>query len=278
MAQNIAVLKQEIENIISGKKATVGVSILSIENGDALAINGDDRFAMMSIFKFHIALAVLKKVDEGELSLHEKIFIKRNELLDTWSPIKEKYPNGNVSLTLGEILEYTVSHSDNNGCDILLRLIGGTQAVQKFINSIGIKDFTIKYNEEQMAKWENAKVNTTTPQAMVKLLTLFYDCKILSKDNTKYLYGLMEANSRGAALIRGGLPANTKVAHRTGMSGNNNGVQMALNNAGIVTLPDGKHFAIAVFVNNSTERQEITENIIAGIAKAAWNYFTTKAQ
>ena len=278
-AQDTAALREQIEHIISGKKATVGVSVLGIESGDTLAINGTRNFPMMSVFKFHIALTVLSKVDKRELSLNQKVFISRKELLDTWSPIKDKYPDGDVTLTLNEILRYTVSHSDNNGCDILLRLIGGTQFVQEFINELGIKDFIIKYNEVQMAQADNARANTTTPQATVKLLNLFYNKKILSKKSTQYLYGLMEENSRGATLIKGKLPAGTVVAHRTGMSGTDeNGLQIALNNIGIIALPNGKHVAIAIYVNDITERKEVAEAIIADIAKVAWDYFIAKSK
>ncbi|MGG1920183.1 serine hydrolase [Chryseobacterium sp. NRRL B-14798] len=95
---------------------------------------------MLSVFKFHIALAVLNRVDEGILKLDQKFFIKKEDLLpETWSPIREEYPQGNMYLTLDQLLRYTVSHSDNNGCDILLNIIGGTETVQKFINQQGLK-------------------------------------------------------------------------------------------------------------------------------------------
>ncbi len=46
---------------------------------------------MQSVFKFHIALAVLDLVDQGKLSLDQKVFIKKSELLpNTWSPIRKK--------------------------------------------------------------------------------------------------------------------------------------------------------------------------------------------
>lgn len=82
-------------------------------------------------------------------------------------------------------MRYTVSHSDNNGCDILLDLIGGTETVQKFIEKQGIKDFTIKVNELQMGNWENLYLNTTTPIATTELLEKFYTGKILKKGNYK---------------------------------------------------------------------------------------------
>jgi beta-lactamase class A len=120
--------------------------------------------------------------------LTQKIFIKKEELhKDTWSPIRDEHPNGNIYLTLDQLMRYTVSHSDNNGCDILLELIGGTKTVQKFINNHGIKDFIIKVNEQEMRTWETLYINTTTPLATNELLEKFYKGKILKKKSTKYL-------------------------------------------------------------------------------------------
>ena len=70
-------LRQKIEQIISTKKADVGVSILNLENGDTLSFNGNKHYPMISAFKFHIALTVLDKVDKGELSLNQKLLSKK---------------------------------------------------------------------------------------------------------------------------------------------------------------------------------------------------------
>ena len=86
-------LKHKIEQIIKTKDATVGVSIRGIESKDSLNINGEMHFPMQSVFKFHIALAVLDQVDQGKLTLNQEIFISKKELLpNTWSPIRDKYP------------------------------------------------------------------------------------------------------------------------------------------------------------------------------------------
>ena len=101
-------LRRNIAQILDSKNAVVGVSVCGIENNDTLSINGDDHFPMQSVFKFHIALAILHEVDKGKFSLDQKIFIKKSDLLpDTWSPIRGKYPNGNVALSLSELLQYT---------------------------------------------------------------------------------------------------------------------------------------------------------------------------
>jgi beta-lactamase class A len=277
-AQPTNELRQQLNQIISSKNATVGISIKGIEDKDTLSINGNLKAPMMSVFKFHIALAVLNKVDEGKLSLTQEIFIKKKDLHEnTWSPMREDYPDGNVNLTLDKLLRYTVSHSDNNGCDILIDLVGGAKVVQKFINQQGIKDFVIKVNEDQMKTWKNLYINTTTPLATTTLLEKFFKGEILKESTTKYLYQIMTETSRGLTWMKAGLPENTELAHRTGISGTNDAnLRVAMNDIGIVKLPNGKHFILSVYLKNITEKQEDTEKIIADITKATWHYFTRK--
>lgn len=271
-------LRKELNEIISSKNATVGISIKNIETNDTLSINGNLKMPMMSVFKFHIALATLNLVDKNKLKLNDNFFIKKEELPEnTWSPIRDEFPNGNINLTLDQLLRYTVSHSDNNGCDILLKIIGGSNTVQKFINKNGIKDFTIKYNEQEMNSWDKLYVNSTTPLATTKLLEKFYQGKILKKATTKYLYQIMVETSRGLTWMKAGLPENTELAHRTGISDRNeNDLRAALNDVGIFKLPNGNHVILSVYLKNITEERSDTEKIIADIAKATWKYYEKK--
>ncbi|CEJ68841.1 beta-lactamase class A [Chryseobacterium oranimense] len=269
-------LEQKINSITKGKKATVGVSVLGFENNFKFSKNGDKPLPTLSVFKFHIACAVLDLVDQGKLSLDQKIFFKKEDILEnTWSPIREKYPEANVSLSLGEVLDYTVALSDNNGCDMLLRLIGGTETVQKFMDSKGVKGFQIKHNEDDMHKnWKTQYENYSTPNSAVLLLKKFYDGKLLSKKSTDYLMQIMIGTKTGTNKIVEQLPKNTPVAHKTGSSGKyDNGLTVAENDMGIITLPDGKHYAIAVFVNNSTETDEVNCRMVSDISKAVWDDF-----
>lgn len=91
-------LRDKIEQILSDKNAVVGVSIIGNNGKDTLSLNGDRRFPMQSVFKFHIALAVLSEIDKGKLSLDQKIEIGKNELLpeDFWSPLRDENPNGGI--------------------------------------------------------------------------------------------------------------------------------------------------------------------------------------
>lgn len=272
-------LKKEINQIIKGKNATVGVSLLDFESNKSIDINGNKRLPILSVFKFHIALAVLDLVDQGKLSLDQNIFIKKEELLEnTWSPIRENYPEGNFDMTLGELIKYTVAQSDNNGCDILLRLIGGTETVQKFINSKGIKDFKIIYNEEKMHEGHQFHYgNWTTTNAANNLLKKFYDGKIVSKSSTDFLMKTMLETNTGANKIVAQLPKGTWVAHKTGSSGKDEkGLTVAENDMGIITLSNGKHYALSVFVSDSMESEVTNTKMVADISKLVFDYFSKK--
>lgn len=272
-------LKKEINQIIKGKNATVGVSVLDFESNKSISINGNKKLPMLSVFKFHIALAVLDQVDQGKLSLDQNIFIKKEELLEnTWSPIRENYPEGNFDMTLGKLIKYTVAQSDNNGCDILLRLIGGTETVQKFINSKGVKNFQIKADEEKMHQgYEFMYWNWTTTNASNTLLKNFYDGKIVSKSSTDFLMKTMLETNTGANKIVAQLPKGTWVAHKTGSSGKDEkGLTIAENDMGIITLLNGKHYALSVFISDSMESEVTNTKMVADISKLVFDYFSKK--
>lgn len=272
-------LKKEILQITKGKNATVSVSVLDFENNKSVHIKGNKKLPMLSVFKFHIGLAVLNEVDQGKLNLDQKILIKKSDLLEnTWSPIRERFPEGDIEMPLGLLIKYTVAESDNNGCDILLRLIGGTETVQKFINSKGVRNFTIKVNEEQMHQgFEFMYLNTTTANSANQLLKDFRDKKIVSKTSTDFLMTTMLETSTGKNKIVAQLPESVPVAHKTGSSGKNEkGLTIAENDIGIVTLPGGKSYALSIFVSDSMESAETNTKMIADISKIVFDYFSKK--
>ncbi|WP_079242197.1 CGA/CIA family class A beta-lactamase [Chryseobacterium indologenes] len=271
-----SLLEQKINSILKNKKATVSVSVLGFENGFKYDKNADKKLPMQSVFKFHIAAAVLNFVDQGKLSLDQKVVLDKSNLLEnTWSPLRDQYPGGNVEIPLSEVIEYTVAKSDNNGCDILLKLLGGTQTVQKFMDSKGVKGFQIKYNEEDMHKdWNVQYENYSTTKSAIDVLKKFYDGKLLSKKSTDYLMKVLWSTSTGMNKIVEQLPKNTPVARKTGASGKNNaGLTGAENEIGIITLPNGKHYALAVFVSNSTETDAVNCRMISDISREVWEYF-----
>lgn len=282
-AQSKDALQQKIQGIVASTNAVVGVSIIGNNGKDKISVNDEKRFPMQSVFKFHIGLSMLSEIDKGKFSLEQKVEIsKKDLLLDLYSPIKDEYPHG-TTLTIAEILEYTVSQSDNVGCEILLRMLGGAPAVENYFVKNKFKDIAIKFNEEQQqANWDLQFHNWTTPKAANKILESFYfnKKKLLSQKSYDFIWKIMRETETGKNRLKGQLPAGTVVAHKTGSSGVNKttGVTAAVNDIGIVFLPNGRHFFISVFVTDSKESAAANEKIIADIAKASWDHFTKKTK
>lgn len=269
-------LTTKIEKIVKDKNANVGVSIIETNNKKIVDINGNNLYSMLSTVKFPIALTVLKKVEEGKLQMEQKIFIKKEELLEnTWSPYKEKFPEGNTHITLEEAMKWMISYSDNNLTDIILRLIGGPKEVEQYFPS---KNLIVKNNEEEMHEnWDAQFVNKITPNEATKLLRKFYKGKILNKTNTTWLYNAMINNTTGGNRIKAKLPKDIKVAHRTGTSfTNDKGMTGAINDFGIIELPNKKKIIICVLINDTYENFKKSEEIIADIAKTTYEYYSRK--
>ncbi len=272
-------LRGRIENYLKTRKAETGVAMMHIEKGDTLTINNHKAYPMQSVYKFHLALAVLDAVSRGRFSMGDTLVMDSTDLqLNTWSPIVRDYPNRQAKLTLGDIIRYTVSHSDNNGCDFLFRLVGGTQYVEDFILSAGVKNVSIKATEDEMHRNEKAQfTNTTTPFAAVELLAKFFKKEIVAGQYRDFLWDAMASTSTGPDRIRGLLPAQTVVAHKTGSSGNSDSdTTYAFNDIGIIRLPDGSHLAIAVLITNSMENDSINARMIADVGKMAYDHYAKK--
>jgi beta-lactamase class A len=270
-AQMVAISK-EVDGI-------VGAGVMNLKSKETVVWNGDHRFPMQSVFKFPLAMAVLDQVDKKKLSLEQKIHLtKKDYFAKTHSPMRDKYPDAEVDVTLADLLAYTVSQSDNIACDILFRLIGGEKVVDTYIHSLGIKDIAIVANEEKMhSGWEVQYTNWCQPKAMLQLLDIFYQGKKLSKTSSDYLWKVTTEGPTGLKRIKGLIGADAVVAHKTGTSGSNSqGLMGGINDVGIVKLKKGQDFAIVVYVSDTHVKTEAAEQVIAKIAKVAADYYSDK--
>jgi beta-lactamase class A len=269
-------LNKQMNEIAGLSQGRVGAAVLLLESGKSVEINGDERFPMQSVYKLPIAMAVLDQVDRGSFKLEHRVRVERSELVPAklHSPLRDKYPDGDVELPLRELLQYNVSESDGTACDVLLRIIGGPEAVSKYLREIGIKEIIVADTEMEMSKSNAVQYrNWATPKGAIALLKLLHEGTVLSAQSRELLAKLMIETPTGPKRIKGLLPQNTIVAHKTGTSGTVNGITAATNDIGIITLPNGKHLAVAVFVSDAKADSETREGVIARIAKAAYDAF-----
>jgi beta-lactamase class A len=269
----------KIRAIINPLKGHVGVGIMDLDADYSVTVNGLEQFPMQSVYKFPLAIAILNMVDEGRLSLEQNVHIPGGSLdTNTWSPLVTDFPNQDINITLAELIDYTVGKSDNNGCDVLFQIAGGTEAVNRYIHGLGVEGIAIAATEKEMKqRWEVQYTNWCQPAAMLQLLQIFYDGRALSRESNQFLMKVMTEGVNPANRIKRMLPEDAVVAHKTGTGNTNDeGITSATNDVGIVTLPDGRRFAIVVYVSDYKGGIERGSRAIAEIAKLAWDHFTVR--
>lgn len=269
-AGNMDDLRDDLRAYVNKVDATVGVAVMTAD-GDTLTVNNEVRYPMMSVFKFHQALAVSDYLDRNGLSLDEVVKVTPADLLlNTWSPIKDKYPGG-VELSVGDMLGYTLQWSDNLGCNVLFDRFVSPEATEAFIHGLGVDGVEIKHDEEDMYRNHAASYeNWSSPYAAVLLLDKFVEGKAVGEPYYSFIRYLMLTCTTGTGRLAAPFKGSDYiVGHKTG-SGyvNADGRLMACNDIGFVLSPDGrKQYLIAVFVRDSGLAEKDTEAVIATVSR-----------
>jgi len=299
-----ALLQERLNNLdISSVQGNVGIGILDLNSRKSWFLNGKQRFPMQSVYKLPIAIAVLRLVDEGKISLAQSVTITRQELAP-WSPIIKEFKGDSAQFTVQNLLERSVGISDNTAADALVRLIGGTKQVNAILgrlkirevrvdrleqqmqpDSVGITNFRPELIDEQkfaqavqkipehvkkaaLEKYLTDPRDTATPEGIVDLLSKLHSNQLLSRNSTALLLKIMTDSPTGQKRLKAGLPMNWSIAHKTGTGLNVLDRNTATNDVGIVSSPDGKRVAIAVFIAGSKAPLEKREKVMSNIASA----------
>jgi beta-lactamase class A len=297
-------LERELARLAKTAGGTVGVSAVHIESGRRVALNSSERFPMASTYKVPIAVQLLTRVDQGEITLDRMIELKPSDLHPGSGTLAPLLNQPGVVLSVRNLLELMLRVSDNSATDLVLRLAGGPEAVTAGMRALDIRDMEISrptvnliadyegYTLPPEREWtpelfqklygsttpesrgaaarrfETDPRDTTTPEAMVALLGRIYRGGLLKPESGALLIDILERCQTGESRLKGILPPETVVAHKTGAIGG------STNDVGIITLPDeAGHVAIAVFVKSSAKGMAARERAIAQIARAVYDFF-----
>lgn len=271
-----AELQKQIAEIAKEAKGKVGVYATVIETGQTASFNENEKFAMQSVVKLPISMAVMKQVVDGKRALDQNVKIAKEEFVPSnmRSPIRDANPNG-AEMTVEGLLRAAISESDGTAADVLQRVAGGAAGVQAYIDSLGIADMQVKHSHKEFGeKWELQYENWATPISAINLLKALWgekNCADNQKCGELLLISFMTESNNPPNRLKGMLPKGTVVAHKTGSGGTRNGTTSATNDVGRITLPNGHHLAIAVFVGDSTADLATRERVIARIARAVFD-------
>jgi beta-lactamase class A len=260
-----------LQAIAAPAGGAVGFAALDLASGRTLGLNERQVFPTQSVFKFPIAIEVLRQVDARKLALDRAVTLDRS---DARGGVANAFAVPGRA-TIRQLLDAMVVRSDNVACDKLLALVGGPRAVDARMRALGIDGIAIRFSELEMGSGKGD--NSATPAAMVALLAKLARGQLgLSPGAAKLLDELLLNVATGPRRIKGGLPPGTPVAHKTGTSGTRDGKTDATNDVGLVTLPNGNRVAVAVFVSASPADEATRERTIAGLARVAYDTFIAK--
>src|SRR5258708_6314480 len=165
-------LPKEFEEIARDANGRVGVAVMLLESRESAELRGDEHFPMHSVYKLPIAMAMLRRVDRGELQLDQTVKVEKTDFVrkGMYSPMRDKYPQG-AQLTIAELLRYAVAESDGTASDALLKLTGGTRGVMLFLNNINVSGVNVVNSEKEIGRdWQTQYENWATPKAALELL------------------------------------------------------------------------------------------------------------
>lgn len=282
----------------------LGVAATVVESGRTVSYRGGERFPMASTFKVAVAMAVLARVDSGRLALDDSLEVLPRDFRRPPSQVADTVGPGGGKTTVRTLVRSMLVFSDNTATDALMRHLGGPRAVQAHLASRGIRGISVDRSEGEViwayngvrdvppesawtrqefdrrvaavpaAERDSARArfladprDTGTPDGWAQLLIQLQRGDGLSPRSRDFILDAMRRSPTGTRRIRAGVPPGTEVADKTGTIGR------TTNDVGLVTLPDGTHLALAVFVRNSTKRNEEVEPSIAAAARAAYAHF-----
>lgn len=273
-----APLHERIADIAADAHGTVSVACSLAGTLLDCGLNEHNHPPMQSVFKFPLALTVLHQVEQNKLHLDQQVrFEQSDRYPGSYSPLQDQFPSAGVDVRLDRLVQLSVGMSDNIATDILLRLIGGPAAVQSYLDSLGFSAIHVRDTERAMHNNHSLQYrNNADPTTMVALLRRFADNSPLNPEHTALLNGWITATPSTPNRIKGQLPPGTPVAHKSGSSDTENGMTAATNDVGLITLPNGKRLAIAIFVTDSRADTTTREIVIARIARAVYDQAVTR--
>jgi len=286
-------------------RGVIGVGLLHLESGDQYFYNRDSLFPMASTIKVPIAVQLLYRVEKGEISLSDMMEIKKSDIHPGGGIIVKYFEDLGVSLSIQKLMEFMLIESDNSAADLCIKYAGGTSAINARLLEKGLEGISVdrptyvalceylgvysmseneEYNdsivtmelrkltkEDRIKAAKNFESNfkdCSTPLAMINLLEKIWNGEIINSENSDILINTLKNCKTGNDRIKGLLPQETIVYHKTGTVGS------ITNDVGIIQLPyNSGNLAIAVFIKGAKIDTDSCEEIIAEISRIFYDHY-----
>jgi len=282
----------------------VGIAVREIGTGWTTSWNGTRYYPQQSVSKFWVALTAMQRADLGELDLDQRVTVRREDLTLFHQPIAGQIGASGFTTTLGDLMFRALTQSDNTCNDIVLRHAGGPSAVQAMIARNRLAGVRFGPGERAMQsqiaglQWSPAysvgrafyqarsgvpadrrreafesyvadPVDGATAEGIVAGLARLQRGELLSPESTERVLAIMSQTRTGRQRLTGGLAPGWRIAHKTGTGQVLGSTQAGYNDVGILTSPDGRHYAVAVLIGRTATplptRMELMQNVTRAV-------------
>jgi beta-lactamase class A len=227
------------------------------------AYRPDERFVYCSTFKMYLAAATLLRVQAGEERLDRAIPVTAADMINH-APVTE--PAVGRTLTIEQLMKGTVEVSDNPAANILIRELGGLDALRAFYRGIGDLDTRVDRLEPEMNRLDGDKDTITPVQSVTNIhrLLVSSDTPLNAASKTLLMRWLVDTPT-GMGRIKAGVPAGWTVAHKTGTGGYG-----PVNDIGVLYPPSGDPIVMAAYFHGTRESTDAQrEAVIADATRMA---------
>lgn len=198
---NFMPLKQDLKEHITKNNLKISVYVENLRNGAWIGINEKEGFFPTSLNKLPVAILIMKKIEEGKLSLDTMLEIKEEDRIDTYGDL---YKTKEIKLPLRFVMEKMLKESDNTALSILL-------------NYIDLEDIELIYDYYgvDIGMYESGNTDFVTPKIITNLLKSLYFSSVLEAENSEYLLSLL-AQSTFDIKKSANIADNIRIAHKFG--------------------------------------------------------------
>jgi len=226
-AADTAGARAQIEGLIKKSGADVAVAFRTLDAHDELLIEPDVEFHAASTMKVPVMIELFRQARAGTLSLDDRARIVNefHSIVDG-SPFTldvgddsdaDVYKRIGGEMTLRELCEAMITVSSNFATNLIIERLTAP-AIQRTTVALGATGMHVLRGVEDDKAFQKGLNNTTTARALMTLLERIAHADapgVIDRSSADAMIAILERqhfNDR----IPAGLPAGTKVAHKTG--------------------------------------------------------------
>ena len=257
--QEIAALKTQVQ-VIATENATLtaGIFLVDLDTGSYLNFNGDAPFSSASTIKVPILVAFFQAVDEGKIQLDQMLTVKPEHIAEGSGDMQDDGPGKKYSAL--EVARKMIAISDNTATNMMIELLGGAEVLNQHFASWGLRATVLR---NKLPDLEGT--NTTSPKDLINIIAQVDRGNLVSVKSRDRILQIMRQTKNDTLLPRG-LGEGAVIAHKTG------NINTMLADAGMVDLPNGKRYLVAVMVKHPPETEKPAQTLIRDISKMSYRY------